>query len=92
MSEPEPGALTAQNGNPQGIELRGYEIARKVSAGWSQQAKFRPNTWGFQEAAMELKRLCETWTDETYRIRPIISFETGPGLAPQEQMAEAPSG
>ncbi len=79
MTDQTDGAVTvdssAANANPQGTELRGYEIAHQHNGGWAQDAKFRPNKYGWNEAVTEIKRLCEAYPDEVYRIRPIISFE-----------------
>ncbi len=86
--DPEAGAVTVDNANPQAIELRGYEIAHPHNGGWAQDMKFRPNKYGFEEACCELKRLCESYPNETYRIRPIVSFE--PFQPPAEPAAEEP--
>ncbi len=91
QTELEPGAVTTSAGNPQAIELRGYEIAHPQGDGWAQDAKFRPNKYGWNEACQEVKRLCEAYPDTVYRIRPIVSFEPLPAPPPLPPLPETKS-
>lgn len=61
------------------VELRGYEVARKVEhkgqVRWEQVAQYRPNAYGWNEARSSVEALARRNPSYTFRIRPIVSLE-----------------
>lgn len=77
-------------GDAHGVELRGYEVARRAPNGrWIQCSHFRPSNLGFKQALADAQSLNGKYPNETYRVRPILSLEPPPAAELEQESAAA---
>ncbi len=71
------------------VELRGYEVGRKLPSGtWAQVAAYRPNETARHHAIADARWLQERHPNEEYRVRAIVSLEP-PELVREPLVVEA---
>jgi hypothetical protein len=82
--------ILPQTGGELGVELRGYEVAKRVGDRWEQVYKYAPTLPGYERALKDGRWLAERQPHNVFALRPIISLNPSAAQQGAEEAAAAP--